>query len=195
MKQPFLPNQVNVLPQGTQKISIIGCGGTGKSTLARQLGQITGLPVVHLDRIFWKPNWQSISREEMNHRIQEQIANPAWIIDGNYSITMPGRLEASDVVIFLDFPRGIALYNVLKRRLVYHNRSRLDMADGCKEKIDGEFLKWIWNFNKTHRSRYYQTLAVSGKPVVILESHRQVKRFVDSLKSLNMKREINPHTA
>jgi len=194
MKQPPLPNQVNTLPQGAKKISIIGCAGTGKSTLARQLGQITGLPVIHLDRIFWQPNWQSISDEEMQQRIQEQIANPAWIIDGNYSITKHGRLEASDVVIFIDFPRVMAIHNVLKRQLIFHNTPRPDMADGCKEKIDAEFLKWIWNFNKTRRSRYDQALVANGKPVVILKSHNQIKRFVDSLKHSGVEGSINPHS-
>lgn len=183
MKAPALPNQVHTIPPDTRKISIIGCGGSGKSTLARQLGEITRLPVIHLDKVFWRPNWQSIGDEAMNARVREIIAQPAWIIDGNYNTTMPNRLEAADLVIFMDFPRLFALFNILKRRITYRDRPRPDMSAGCPEKIDPEFFFWVWNFNHTHRSRYYQALAALNKPAVILKSHRETARFLAQISS------------
>ena len=66
-----------------KRIMIIGCGGSGKSTLARQLGDKTGLPVVHLDQLFWRPGWVHISREEFNAAHREAVMGERWIIDGN----------------------------------------------------------------------------------------------------------------
>ncbi|MES2626184.1 MAG: AAA family ATPase, partial [Pseudomonadota bacterium] len=87
-----------------QRIAIIGCGGSGKSTLANTLGQKLGLPVHHLDQLYWRPTWIETPKAEWES-LQQQLCNqPAWIIDGNYGGTMDLRLAAADTVIFLDMP-------------------------------------------------------------------------------------------
>ncbi len=134
-----------------QKVIIIGCAGSGKSTLAIKLGERLGLPVIHLDRLFWQPGWVSIPREELAEIIKGLITQPRWVIDGNYSATLDLRLAACDLVIFLDMPRWLCLWNVLKRRIMYHKRSRPDMTEGCPEQLDWEFLRWIWHFNRDRR--------------------------------------------
>ena len=134
-----------------ERILIIGCGGSGKSTLARQLGEKLNLPVVHLDKLFWKPGWVESSKEEIDAKIMEEISKPQWIMDGNFNRTMPVRIKYCDAVIYLDFSRFACLRGVLKRVLTTYGKVRPDMGDGCPERFDWEFLKWVWNFKKNKR--------------------------------------------
>ena len=161
------------------RVLIIGCGGSGKSTLARALGEITGLPVVHLDKLFWKPGWVESSPEEMDQKIRDALAQPRWIMDGNFNRTLPQRLERCDTVIYLDFSRLACLLGVAKRILTTCGTVRPDMGEGCPERFDLDFLKWVWNFNKNKRQRYYEMLnALENKQVYILKSRREVKAFL-----------------
>ena len=166
-----------------ERVMIIGCGGAGKSTLARKLGEKTGLPVVHLDQIFWEPgNWQHLEREEFNKRLETELRKPRWILDGNFHRTVEQRLEACDTVIYLDYPRLVCLKNWLGRVIQNWGHSRADMGEGCAEWLDPEFAAWIWNFNKKYRKHYYGLLEkAEGKTVVILKSRRQAERFLNKL--------------
>ena len=166
-----------------ERIMIIGCGGAGKSTLARALGEKTGLPVVHLDQIWWAPgNWQHLEDAEFVERLTEELEKPRWIMDGNFNRTIELRLDACDTVIYLDYPRFVCLKSWLGRVIRNWGRARPDMAAGCAERFDLEFAKWIWNFNKTKRPIYHELLRqTESKNVVILKSRRQARRFLDSL--------------
>ena len=92
-----------------EKILIIGCSGSGKSTLAVALGEKLGLPVVHLDQLWWKEGWRNVTREEFDSRLAMAMNMDGWIIDGNYSRTMEMRLAKCDTVIYLDFGRWACL--------------------------------------------------------------------------------------
>ena len=164
-----------------ERIIIIGCGGSGKSTLARQLGEKTGIPVVHLDKLFWHPGWVESTKEEIDGKIMTAMVEPCWIIDGNYNRTLPKRLEYCDTVIYLDFSRLACLIGVAKRVLTSYGTVRPDMAEGCPERFDWEFLQWVWKFNGMHRKRYYELLKETGKQVYILKNRRQVKRFLEQI--------------
>jgi len=166
-----------------ERIMIIGCGGAGKSTLARQLGEKTGLPVVHLDQIWWSPgSWQHISREEFDARLFEKMEKPQWILDGNFNRTMEPRLKKCDTVIYLDMPRIVCLISWIGRVIKNWGTARPDMAEGCNEWFDPEMAKWIWNFNKQNRKRYLDLLAqLEGKQVYILRSRRAVKKYLETL--------------
>ena len=166
-----------------ERIMIIGSGGSGKTTLARQLGEKTGLPVVHLDQIFWSPgNWKHLEREEFDALLEEELKKPQWILDGNYNRTLEPRLEKCDTVIYLDFPRLVSFTGWLRRVIKNRGRARPDMAPGCGEWFDPEMAKWVWTFNKKNRARYHQILAAqTDKTVRIFTTRRQVKRFLDSL--------------
>lgn len=163
-----------------ERIIIVGCGGAGKSTLARQLGDKLGLPVVHLDKLFWRPGWVQVTQEEFDKLHQAEIAKEKWIIDGNFNRTFPKRLACCDTVIYLDFSRFACLTGVLKRILTTHGTVRPDMGEGCPERIDFEFLKWVWNFNKTNRQTYYKQLRESDADVYILKNRRQVAAFLNN---------------
>ena len=164
-----------------ERVMIIGCGGAGKSTLARALGEKT--PVVHLDQIWWEPgSWQHLEKAEFDQRLAQELQKPRWILDGNFNRTIEARLEKCDTVIYLDYPRLICIKNWLGRVIQNWGRHRPDMTPGCNEWIDPEFVKWVWNFNKNNRARYYALLKeAQGKRIVILKSRRQAKRFLESL--------------
>ena len=165
-----------------ERIMIIGCGGAGKSTLARQLGEKLDLPVVHLDKLFWKPNWVQVSQVEFDALHQAELAKERWIIDGNFNRTIDQRIERCDTVIYMDFSRFACLWGVVKRVLTTYGTVRPDMGEGCPERIDFEFLKWVWNFNKNKRERYYRLLnETTHAETIVLKNRRMVKRFLNSL--------------
>ena len=166
-----------------ERIMIIGCGGSGKSTLALTLGEKTGLPVVHLDKIWWSPgSWQHLTREEFDRYLMEEVEKPRWIMDGNFSRTLEIRLRKADTVIYLDYNRVVCLLRWAKRVITNWGKARADMAPGCGERFDLEFGAWIWNFNRTNRARYHELLAKQkGKTVHIFRSPRQLEKYLKTL--------------
>ena len=166
-----------------ERIMIIGCGGSGKSTLARILGDKTGLPVVHLDQIWWAPgNWQHLEREKFDIRLQAELKKPRWILDGNFNRTMEVRLERCDTVIYLDYSRWVCLLSWMKRVISNWGKARPDMAPGCAEWFDPEMAQWIWNFNKQNRQRYLELLEKqTDKTVLIFRNRRQLKEYLRSM--------------
>ena len=166
-----------------ERIIIIGCGGAGKSTLARKLGEVLDLPVVHLDKLFWKPGWVETTAEEFDALLAQELAKDQWIMDGNFNRTMPERMKRCDTIIYLDFSRCACLLGVLKRVITTYGKVRPDMGEGCPERIDLEFLKWVWNFNKNKRESYYKLLnEAENVETIVLKNRRAVKLFLKSLK-------------
>ena len=166
-----------------ERIIIIGCGGAGKSTLARKLGEVLDLPVVHLDKLFWKPNWVEKSNEEFDALLAQELAKDRWIMDGNFNRTLPERIKRCDTIIYLDFSRFACLMGVLKRIITTYGKVRPDMGEGCPERIDLDFLKWVWNFNKNKRESYYKLLnEAENVETIVLKNRRAVKLFLKSLK-------------
>ena len=165
-----------------ERILIIGCGGAGKSTMARKLGEKTGLPIVHLDKLFWKPGWAEMPKDEFDQLLRQEMAKDKWIMDGNFNRTMSERIARCDTIIYLDFSRVACLMGVAKRVLTTYGTVRPDMGAGCPERFDLEFLKWVWNFNKNKRQRYYDLLnSLEDKQVYILKSRREVNAFLSKV--------------
>lgn len=165
-----------------ERILIIGCGCSGKSTLARALGEKLGLPVVHLDQLWWREGWQEVSREEFDAQLELALGMERWIIDGNFSRTMPRRLEKCDTIIYLDFSRWACLRGLCQRMLGSYGKVRPDMSDGCPERFDPEFAKWIWNFNKNNRVQISTWLAQARHAkTIVLKNRKEVKTFLESL--------------
>jgi len=165
-----------------QRIVIVGCGGAGKSTLARRLGAITGLPVVHLDREFWQPGWARPADAAFDARLEELLAAPAWILDGNFARTMERRFAAADTIVFLDRPTIVCLFRALRRGVLGRRVPRPDLADGCPEQLpDLEFLRWIWRFRRRQRPVILRRLAALDHDVriEILRSDAEVQRFLE----------------
>lgn len=161
-----------------KKIVLIGSGGSGKSTLAKQLGERLKIDVYHLDALFWKPNWVGVPKNE-----QRLVQREEWIIDGNYGGTMEIRLHAADTIIFLDIPRVVCIYRAFKRILKYRNKTRPDMAEGCDERFNVDFFKWIWNYPKLKKPVILESLdqlsKSENKQVIILKSSTEAKKFIE----------------
>jgi adenylate kinase family enzyme len=138
--------------------------------------------VVHLDKLFWKPGWVEMPKDEFDEIVCAELAKEKWIMDGNFNRTLPQRLARCDTVIYLDFSRFACLWGVVKRVATTYGKVRPDMGEGCPERIDWEFLKWVWNFNKNKREKTYRLLQeVRGVQIVILKNRRMVDRFLKSI--------------
>ncbi|TWT26170.1 DNA topology modulation protein [Planomicrobium sp. CPCC 101110] len=172
-----------------KKIAIIGSGGSGKSTFSRALGKRLGIGVDHLDALLWKAGWEPTSRTEQLEIQQQLTQKESWIIDGNYNGTLELRLRAADTIVFLDMPRILCLYRVLKRRWHYRRKPRPDMAAGCGEKITFEFLKWVWHYPNTKRPHVLEMLeGLAGeKTIVVLDSPRKAETFLENLSTEQQK--------
>ena len=168
-----------------KRVLVIGPGGSGKSTFATRLGQILDIEVKHLDKYYWRAEWTKPSEDDWSNTVNELIAGESWIIDGNYGGTLPLRVKRCDTIIFLDMPRLLCVWRVTKRRLLYRKRSRPDMAEGCDEKLDFEFISWIWNYRHRSRTRVLKLLNENSetKKIVWLRSNADVNRFLKSCKS------------
>ncbi|MCF6136426.1 DNA topology modulation protein [Pseudalkalibacillus berkeleyi] len=164
-----------------KKIAVIGCPGAGKSTLSKKLGESLEIEVFHLDRLYWKPGWVETPREDLR-AIQEQIVKQdTWIIDGNFSGTLDIRLEAADTIVFLDVPRIKCCYRVLKRRFMYHGKTRPDIGEGCPERIPLEFLRYVWKFQNDQRPQLLERLSRLDhqKCMITLSSEKDIDLFLE----------------
>lgn len=166
-----------------KKVVIIGSGGAGKSTLARQLGQVLKLPIYHLDALHWKSGWVPTPHDEWEHVQRELVKKDEWIIEGNYGRTLDIRLGAADTILFLDFSRRVTMYRILKRRVMYHGKTRPDLAQGCPERLNLKFIAWVWQFRKRQRPKIVKRLEAYAetKQIIILRKPSDVARFVDDL--------------
>jgi len=161
---------------------IIGCSGSGKSTLARALKEKLGLPLVHLDQLWWQEGWTHVTREEFDRRLELALNMERWIMDGNFSRTIGQRLPKCDTIIYLDFSRWTCLWGVFQRILKNYGKVRPDMTDGCPERLDWDFIKFVWNFNKNNRVRNYTYLAQAKHAKhIVLKSRKEVKAFLATL--------------
>jgi adenylate kinase family enzyme len=131
-----------------RRIHITGNAGSGKTTLARKLGAITGLEVHGLDAVVWQAGWQRTPPEQRRELEHELIASEAWIIEGVSRIVR----DAADTVIFLDISPWLATWRCAKRNLPYLFRSRPGLPEDCPEiKIVWPLLRIIWKFNRLVR--------------------------------------------
>ena len=167
-----------------RRILVIGSGGAGKSTLATELGARLGLPVVHLDALYWHAGWVETPAAEWRAVVTELVTRDAWVMDGNYGGTLDLRLPACDTVVLLDLPRVVCLWRVLRRWLRYAGRTRPDMAPGCPEQLTWEFVRWVaWDYPLRRRPAMRRRLAdvAPGTQVIVLRSAGEVRMFVAGL--------------
>ena len=160
------------------KIAIIGYSGSGKSTLARKLSEQYDLPVLHFDTVQFRPGWEI--RPQQSKEVMTRVfldLHSDWVIDGNYSkLYFEQRMEEADVIILLLFNKFSCLYRVTRRYLKYKNATRPDMAQGCKEKLDWEFVKWILRDGRTKESqqRYQRVLTRYPEKTIVIKNQRQL---------------------
>jgi adenylate kinase family enzyme len=168
-----------------QKVMVIGCCGAGKSTFALQLRERTQLPLIHLDQVYWQAGWVEPSKAAFIQEVTALCQQDRWIIDGNYGSTLEQRLEQADTIIFLDRTRWVCLYRVVKRILQNYGKTRTDMAPGCRERFNWEFLKYVYRFRDEKRPGIMEKLKryQNQKNIILLDSDQAVQRFFRQLET------------
>ena len=163
-----------------ERVMVIGCSGAGKSTFSKALQEITHLPLIHLDREYWKSNWVETPNDEWEIIVKDLSSKTRWIIDGNYGRTMQYRLEHADTVVFLNRSTWLCVYRIIKRTIKYYGQSRPDMATGCHERFDLKFLMYVLRYNHARRPGILKKLqALKGeKKIIVLHSEREVNTFL-----------------
>ena len=166
------------------KIAIIGYSGSGKSTLAKKLSEIYNCPILYLDTIQFEANWKIRDIDEGRLMVGEFLKNDSWIIDGNYrEFLQEKRLQDADKIIFMNFPRRICFPQAFKRYLHYKNKTRESMADGCNEKFDLEFIKWLLfeGRKKSIKNHYNEICKCYKDKITIFRNNKDVENFLASL--------------
>jgi adenylate kinase family enzyme len=138
-----------------QRILVMGSSGSGKSTFAQRLSAITGLPMVSLDALFWKPGWLPSDAAEFEQRVTEAAHQPRWIMDGNFISAGGGNLrrDVADAIIWFDLPRRVCMTGIVTRIFTSYGRVRPEMAPGCPEQIDPEFFHYVWTYRRLQRPK------------------------------------------
>ena len=163
-----------------ERVIIIGCPGSGKSTFGRELKRITGLPLYHLDMMFWNVDKTTVSKEIFIERLQEVMSNPKWIIDGNYGSTMEMRVKECDTVFFLDYPTDICIEGVESRK----GQPRSDMPWVESGNTDEDFIDFINKYNSESRPKVISLLEkYSTKNIIIFESRTESEEYLSLLKA------------
>ncbi len=168
-----------------ERVVILGCCGAGKSTLARQLGIKLELPVIHLDTYFWQAGWVESDPQAWQAKQASLLTEKRWIVDGNYTATLDLRIATADTIIYLDFPRYLCLWRILKRYWQYKGTVRPDMSEGCPERLNWNFFVYVWQFNSQFRELIFAKLKLSArqKRIIILKP-AELNDFLASINSL-----------
>ena len=161
-----------------QKICVIGCPGSGKSTFSRKLHEITHIPLFHLDLLFWNADQTSVDRDTLRSRVDKVLENPAWIIDGNYGATLDQRLSVCDTVFLFDLPAEVCLVGVEARR----GMVRPDMP-WIETQEDPEFTAYIRTFSAEKLPSIEDRLAAYPQINIIrFRSRAEADRFLEQLR-------------
>lgn len=136
------------MPQD-MRIWITGCSGSGKSTLTRKLGAMLDLPMIHLDQLYFEPDWRDPPDGQFEARAQQAVSGANWIIDGGFTSRL-GNLVPSHAthIIYFDIPRLHCMYGVIKRVATTYGQVRPDAAPGCPERFDIGFFGWVWHYKR-----------------------------------------------
>lgn len=162
-----------------KKVIIIGCPGSGKSTFGRKLKDITGLPLYHLDMMYWNKDKTTVSKEVFIGRLQNAMSNLKWIIDGNYGSSMEMRLKECDTVFFLDYPTKVCIEGIEERK----GKIRSDIPWVESDNTDEAFFAFINNYNSESRPEVLKLLEkYSFKNIKVFHSREESEEYLFSLK-------------
>ena len=161
-----------------KKIMIIGCPGSDKSTFSRALHEKTGIPLYHLDRMFWNADRTTVEKHVFMERLKNAMEQDEWIIDGNYGSTIELRLAACDTVFFLDYPVEVCLQGIRQRR----GKPRSDMPWFETEEEDAEFISFIKSYNSESRPQVMELLEkYAHKNIHIFRSRAEKDAFLSRM--------------
>jgi adenylate kinase family enzyme len=160
------------------RIAIIGCGGSGKSHLARELAGALGITPIHLDAIYYDQHWNPLDKDKFAALQRDLVSRPRWVIDGNYASSMPIRLQAADTVIFLDLPARTCLWGIAQRRM--RHGSGQHGTIGVYDRITWNFVRYILGYRRTLTPRVHALVAEHGADteLVVLRSRRAARHYL-----------------
>lgn len=172
-----------------KRICIIGGSGTGKTTLANNLGKQLKIPIYHIDGIHYLKDWKVRNKDERDRIILEKIDEDKWIIDGTYNSTLKQRLEKADFIIYLDYSSIAQIKGVLERFIRNHGKEKQEIP-GCNEKMSWEFFWWVVNWGKNKRKTIIENIKeVDKDKVYIFKTRRQLNKWYKN--KFNIKIEVN----
>ena len=166
-----------------ERVLIIGSNGAGKSTFSFQLAERAGLPLVHIDRLYWRGAWEVTPEAEFDRLVEAEAQKPRWIIEGNNVRSLPRRIARADAVFWFQFPPPLCVANILRREWEYRGRVRPDMPDQCVSRWDLRFLWYVWTFNRKNSRKIAAMLrSAEHLRVIRFTNYRQVRQYLDGLK-------------
>lgn len=165
------------------KILVAGYSSSGKSTFSKRLSKHYGIDVLHIDTIFFGPNWVERDRDTVEKEINEFMKRDQWIIDGQYRSLATHRYDQCDQLFLFDFNRFKCLYGAIKRRIKYHNQNRDSIAEGCKEKLNLSFIWWILYEGRKKDSKALMKLYKEKykHKAVVFKNRKQVNKYLKSI--------------
>ena len=167
------------------RIAVIGCSAGGKSTVSRELREILGIEVIHLDKVLWKPGCRlSDPQREEPQAVRELLGRTRWIMDGNYTASLGMRLAEADTIVFIDFSRWRCLLRALKRLFQFRGRTRPDMGEDCPEQLNLDFLRWVWNYPRAERPELMRHLHehAAHATIIHLRTPAEVERWLNEVR-------------
>jgi adenylate kinase family enzyme len=166
-----------------RRIIVVGCEGSGKTSLALKLGRKLGLPVVHLDVLYWRPGWKASDQASFRVRVADAIAGEGWVVDGSFSgLAFDLTLARADTLIVIERPRWLCLWRIVRRSAFDRDVTRPDLPEGCPEQFDWNLMRDAWRYNADRRPRIEAERRKHGAqiPVVCLSSDREIEEFIDA---------------
>ena len=165
------------------KISVIGYSGAGKSTLSKRLSKLYNCSLLYLDTVNFEAGWKERDREEAKAIVEDFLKNESWVIDGNYrDFYQERRLEEADKIVLMNFPRPICFTQALKRYFKMRNQTRESMTEGCNEKFDFEFVKWILvdGRSKKYKDNYKNICSKYEDKLSMCKNRKDVEALIQS---------------
>ncbi|MBM6617172.1 topology modulation protein [Bacillus suaedaesalsae] len=165
------------------RVMVIGISsGVGKTTFARKLGEKLGYPVTHLDSLYWKTGWIESEKGEFEQKQREVVQKDQWIIEGNYNSTFHIRAEHADTIIYLELPLYVCLYRVVSRWFSNIGSTRPDMPEGCPEKLDWPFIKFIYTTYYPRKQKMAKRFEKFGKDktIITLKSKQEIAFYLSN---------------
>ena len=167
-----------------RRVIVVGSQGSGKTSLSRSLGRKLGLPVVHLDVLYWRPGWNPSDKASFRLRVAEEIAGDAWVIDGSFSgLAFDLTLARADTLVVIDRPRWLCQWRILWRSAFDRDTTRPDLPEGCPEQFDWKLMKEAWRYD-TERVPIIEAERLQygpDVPVVRLRRDRDIQGFLESV--------------